>query len=46
MARYRQIEQTFMSRRFLKFWGNMVENYEDDCPLELGGESRKVPCGT
>ena len=31
MARYRQIEQTFMSRRFLKFWGNMVENYEDDC---------------
>ena len=31
MARYKQIEQTFMSRRFLQLWGNMVENYEDDC---------------
>lgn len=31
MARYKHIEQTFMFRRLLEFWGNMVENCDDDC---------------
>ena len=31
MARYKQVEQTFMLRRILEFWGNMVENFDDDC---------------
>ena len=31
MARYKHIEQTFMFRRLLEFWGNMVENYDDVC---------------
>ena len=31
MAKFKQIPQTFLYRNLLKFWGNMVNNYEDDC---------------
>ncbi len=31
MARYRHVEQTFMLRMLLEFWGNIVENCDDDC---------------
>ena len=31
MARYKHIEQTFMFRRLLEFWGNIVVNCDDDC---------------
>ena len=31
MARYKHVEQAFMSRRLLEFWGNLVKNYDDDC---------------
>lgn len=31
MAKFKQVPQTFMFRKLLKYWGNMVKNYEDDC---------------
>ena len=31
MARFKQIPQSFMFRRLLKYWGNMICNYNDDC---------------
>ena len=31
MAGYKQVEQTFMLRKILESWGNMVENFDDDC---------------
>jgi len=31
MARYKQVEQTFMLRRILEFWGNMAENFDSNC---------------
>ena len=31
MARYKQVEQTFMLRKILESWGNIVENFDDDC---------------
>ena len=31
MAKFKQIPQNFMFRKLLKYWGNMVCNYDDDC---------------
>jgi len=31
MARFKQIPQNFLFRKLLKYWGNMVRNYRDDC---------------
>ena len=31
MAKFKQIPQNFLFRRLLKYWGNMVRNYHDDC---------------
>ena len=31
MARFKQIPQNFLFRKFLNYWGNMVRNYRDDC---------------
>ena len=32
MAKFKQVPQTFMFRKLLKYWGNMVKNYEDGAP--------------
>ena len=34
MTRSKDIEQAFLSSMLLKFWGNMVENYNDDCRID------------
>ena len=31
MAKFKQVPQTFLYRKLLEFWGNMVRNYRDDC---------------
>ena len=31
MAKFKQVPQTFLYRNLLKYWGNMVENFTDDC---------------
>ncbi|MBR3223450.1 MAG: ATP-binding protein [Kiritimatiellae bacterium] len=31
MAKFKQIPQTFLYRKLLKFWGNMVKNFDGDC---------------
>ena len=31
MAKFKQIPQNFLFRQLLKYWGNMVRNYRDDC---------------
>ena len=31
MAKFKQILQTFLYKKLLKYWGNMVENFTDDC---------------
>ena len=31
MAKFKQIPQNYLFRKLLKFWGNMVRNYQDDC---------------
>ena len=31
MAKFKQVPQTFLFRALLKYWGNMVKNYNDDC---------------
>ena len=31
MAKFKQVPQTFLYRKLLCFWGNMVTNYRDDC---------------
>ena len=31
MAKFKQVPQTFLYRKLLGFWGNMVKNYRDDC---------------
>jgi len=31
MARFKQVTQTFLFQKLLKFWGNLVKNYSDDC---------------
>ena len=31
MARFKQPPQNFLFRKLLKYWGNMVRNYRDDC---------------
>ena len=31
MAKFKQIPQNFLYRKLLKYWGNMVRNYRDDC---------------
>ena len=31
MAKFKQIPQNFLFRQLIKFWGNMVHNYNDDC---------------
>lgn len=34
MAKFKQIPQNFMFRRLLKYWGDMMCNYNDDCRYE------------
>ena len=31
MAKFKQVPQNFLFRKLLKYWGNMVQNYKDDC---------------
>ena len=31
MARFKQVPQNYLYRKLLKYWGNMVQNYKDDC---------------
>ena len=31
MAKFKQIQQNYLYRKLLKYWGNMVRNYNDDC---------------
>ena len=31
MAKFKQIPQSFLYRMLLKYWGNMVHNFHDDC---------------
>ena len=31
MAKFKNVPQNFMFRNLLKYWGNMVCNYDDDC---------------
>ena len=31
MAKFKQVPQTFLFRKLLKYWGNMVKNYSEDC---------------
>ena len=31
MARFKQIPQNFLYHKLLKYWGNMVRNYQGDC---------------
>ena len=31
MGKFKQIPQNFLFRRLLKYWGNMVRNYQSDC---------------
>ena len=31
MAKFKQTPQTFLYKNLLKYWGNMVENFTDDC---------------
>ena len=31
MAKFKHIPQTFLYRKLLKFWGNMVRNFDGDC---------------
>ena len=30
MAKFKQVPQTFLLKKLLGFWGNMVENYSSD----------------
>ena len=32
MAKFKQVAQTFLFRKLVGFWGNMVKNYRDDIP--------------
>ena len=31
MAKFKQVKQNYLFRRLLKYWGNMVKNYDQDC---------------
>ncbi len=31
MAKFKQVPQSFMFQNLIKYWGNMVKNYEGDC---------------
>ena len=31
MAKFKQVSQSFMFKRLLKYWGNMVKNHDGDC---------------
>ena len=31
MAKFKQVPQTFLYRKLLEYWGNMVQNYRSDC---------------
>ena len=31
MAQFKQVRQTFLFRQLLKYWGNMVKNFDYDC---------------
>ena len=31
MAKFKQVPQTFLYRKLLEYWGNMVQNFDDDC---------------
>ena len=31
MAKFKQVSQTYLYRKLLEFWGNMVKNYDGDC---------------
>ena len=31
MAKFKQVPQNFLFRKLMKYWGNMVQNYKDDC---------------
>ena len=31
MAKFKQVPQTFLYRKLLEYWGNMVRNYRSDC---------------
>ena len=31
MAKFKQVPQTFLFRKLMKYWGNMVQNFDDDC---------------
>ena len=31
MAKFKNVPQVFLFRKLLKYWGNMVKNYDEDC---------------
>ena len=31
MAKFKQVTQTFLFRKLLEYWGNMVQNFDGDC---------------
>ena len=31
MAKFKQVPQTFLFRQLMKYWGNMVQNFDADC---------------
>ena len=31
MAKFKQVPQTFLFRKLLEYWGNMIQNYRSDC---------------
>ena len=31
MAKFKQVPQNFLFRKLMKYWGNMIQNYKDDC---------------
>ena len=34
MAKFKNVPQMFMFHKLLKYWGNMVKNYDEDCQDE------------
>ena len=31
MAKFKQVPQNYLFHKLLKYWGNMVRNYNEDC---------------